>query len=277
MATAPTAAPANSGLGAAAAIGAIGNAINAYQGTKAQGQMLAQQTQQLKDQIAFQRKTMEQQAMLRQQEVARQQMMAQVAGQAFADSKGLFHDVEGDIGTKANNISDVFRAVLARPTPQSTAPAGTGPTDGYEAAMRAEQSSLVGGDADRLAAVQAFGQAMTDKGYGMNENDQLAALLRNFAGGSQQASQAEIASREGQLYQPKIAAPAPSYMGDLFVGMANAGAAAYANRPGATTNPYALDLPEGAAPGFKPTGTLGIKPTGTLGLNFGQPASLGIR
>lgn len=262
--------------GGMAAIGAIGNAINAYQDSKANKQMLAQQTQQLKDQIAFQRKTMEQQAMLRQQEVARQQMMAQAAGQAFADSKGLFGNVEGDIGAKTNNISDVFRAVLARPTPQSTAPAGTGPTDGYEAAVRAEQSSLVGGEANRLAAVQAFGQTMTDKGYGMNENDQLAALLRNFAGGSQQASQAEISAQEGQLFQPKIMAPTPSNMGDLFVGLANAGAA-YANQPPAAASPYALDLPQGTAPGFKATGTLGLKPTGTLGLNFGQPASLGIR
>lgn len=262
--------------GGMAAIGAIGNAINAYQSTRAQGQMLAQQTQQLKDQIAFQRKTMEQQAILRKEEVMRQQMLAQAAGQAFADSKSLFRDVEGDIGAKANNISDVFRAALARSAPQSMAPAGTGPTDGYEAAVRAEQTGMVNDEARRLAAVQAFGQTMTDKGYGMTENDQLAALLRNFSVGSQQASQAEIAAREGQLYQPKITAPTPSSMGDLFVGLASA-ATQYANRPAPAPSPYALDLPQGTAPGFKPTGTLGLKPTGTLGLDFGKPASLGIR
>lgn len=276
MATAPTFAQTMNTPGGMAAIGAVGNAINAYQNTKAQGQMLAQQTQQLKDQIAFQRKVMEQQAALRQQEVARQQMLAQAAGGAFADSKGLFGNVETDIGTKANSISDVFRAALARPAPQSMAPAGTGPTDAYEAAVRAEQSGMVNDEATRLAAVQAFGQTMTDKGYSMTENDQLAALLRNFAGGSQQASQAEIAAREGQLFQPRVMEPTPSIMGDLFVGLANAGVQ-YANRPAPAPSPYALDLPQGTAPGFKPTGTLGFKPTGTLGLNFGQPASLGIR
>jgi hypothetical protein len=263
MATAPP--TAGISAGAAAGIGAIGNAINAYQDRKGQQAMLGMQTQQLKDQIAFQRKVMEQQAVLRQEEVARQQMMAQAAGQAFADSKGLFQNVEGDIGTKANNISDVFRAVLARQTPQSTAPMGSTPTSAYEAAMRAEQSADVGQDANRLAAVQAFGQTMTDKGYAMTENDQLAALLRNFGAGSQQASQAEIASRAGQLYQPKLTAPAPSNMGDLFVGLASA----YANRQPAGPSPYALNAPAGSQPGFKATGGLGIRTD--------RPAGLGIR
>jgi hypothetical protein len=262
--------------GGGAVIGAIGNAINAYQSTKAQGRMLAQQTQQLKEQIAFQRKTMEQQAMLRQEEVARQQMMAQAAGQAFADSKNLFRDVEGDIGAKTNNISDVFRAALARPAPQSMAPAGSAPTSGYEAAVRAEQTGMVNDDARRLAAVQAFGQTMTDKGYGMTENDQLAAILRNFGQGSQQASQAEIMSREGQLFQPRITQPSPGMMGDMFVGLASA----YANKmgqPDAPPSKYALDLPTRGETGLRPGGTLGIKPTGTLGLDFGRPAGLGIR
>jgi hypothetical protein len=265
MATAP---PIGMSAGAAAGIGAIGNAINAYQDRKGQQAMLAQQTQQLKDQIAFQRKAMEQQAILRQEEVARQQMLAQAAGGAFADSRGLFQNVEGDIGTKANNISDVFRAVLARQAPQSTAPMGTGPTSGYEAAMRAERGAEVGQDANRLAAVQAFGQVMNDKGYAMSENDQLAALLRNFGAGSQQASQAEIQARAGQLYQPQIVRPAPSVVGDLFVGLANAGAQ-YANRPPAAPSPYALSLPSGGETGFKATGGLGIRTD--------RPAGLGIR
>lgn len=262
MATAPST---GMSAGAAAGIGAIGNAINAYQDRKGQQAMQGMQTQQLKDQIAFQRKVMEQQAVLRQEEVARQQMMAQAAGQAFADSKGLFQNVEGDIGSKANNISDVFRAALARQTPQSTAPMGTGPTSGYEAAMRAEQSADVGREANRLAAVQAFGQTMTDKNYAMNENDQFASLLRNFGAGSQQASQAEIQARAGQLYQPRITAPAPSDMGDLFVGLASA----YANRQPAGPSPYALNAPAGSQQGFRATGSQGIRTD--------RPAGLGIR
>jgi hypothetical protein len=262
--------------GGVAAIGAIGNAISAYQNTKAQGQMLAQQTQQLREQVAFQRKVMEQQAMLRQEEITRQQMLAQAAGSAFADSKKQFADVRGDIGTETNNIADVFRAVLARQGPASVAPTASAPTADYEAAARAQQSGEIGGEANRLAAAQAFGQVMQDKGYALNENDQFASLLRNFGQGSQGASQAEVMSREGQLFQPRITQPKPSMMGDLFVGLSSV----YANQmgqPDAPPSKYALELPTRGETGLRPGGTLGIKPTGTLGLDFGRPAGLGIR
>lgn len=252
------------------ALGSIGNAINAYTDRKATERVLAQQTQQLRDRIAFDRKIMEEQAALRMQEVARQQMLAQAAGGAFADSLNQFRDVRGDIDASAGGLSEVFRAALARPAPQVSAPAATGATADYEAAVRAKQSADMAQEADRLAVAQAFGQTMMDKGYAMRENEQLAGLLRNFGVGSTRAATAEIASREGRLYQPSLVKQAPSMLGDLFVGLGSLGLQA-GQQPAAAPSPYAIGMPPG-------TGEPGLRmSTGGTGLRTDRPAGLGIR
>lgn len=264
MATAPTFSP------QMMALGSIGNAINAYTDRRAAERVLAQQTQQLRDRIAFDRRIMEEQVALRAQEVARQQMLAQAAGGAFADSLGQFRDVQGDIDARAGGLSEVFRAALARPAPQLSAPTATGMTADYEAAARAKQSADMAQEADRLAVAQAFGQTMTDKGFALSENEQLAALLRNFGAGSQRASTAEIASREGRLYQPTPIQQAPSMLGDLFVGLGSIGLQA-AQKPAEAPSPYAIGAPQGTQePGLRMT-------TGGVGLRTDRPAGLGIR
>lgn len=251
-------------------LGSIGNAINAYTDRRATERVLAQQTQQLRDRIAFDRRIMEEQVALRAQEVARQQMLARAAGGAFADSLNQFRDVQGGIDASAGGLSEVFRAALARPAPQLSTPAATGATADYEAAARAKQSADMVQEADRLAAAQAFGQSMMDKGYAMSENEQLAALLRNFGAGSQRASTAEIASREGRLYQPTPVKQAPSMLGDLFVGLGGLGLQA-AQQPASPPSPYAIGVPAGAQePGLRMS-------TGGVGLRTDRPAGLGIR
>lgn len=242
MATAPTATGAGGpSMGTLYGIGAAGNAVNAIIDGQGYRAMLGQQTQQLKNQIAFSRKILEKQKVLRDQEVIRQQMMAQAAGDAFAASKAQFNNVEGDIGAKSNTIADSFRAALAQGGPASVAPEAKGPAGALEAALRSDQSAGIQDEATKLAAAQAFGKTMTDKGYALNDQGTLAGLLRNFAQGSQQASNAEIAAREGRLFQPQIIQPERSMIGDLLVGGSVLGMKAYdkMNQP-TPESPYAL-------------------------------------
>jgi len=245
MATAPAATGAGGpSMGTLYGIGAAGNAVNSILDGQGYREMLGQQTQQLKNQIAFSRKILEKQKVLRDQEVIRQQMMAQAAGDAFAASKAQFNNVEGDIGAKSNSIADTFRAALAQGGPSTVAPEAKGPAGALEAALRAQQTAGIQDEATKLAAAQAFGKTMTDKGYALNDQGTLAGLLRNFAQGSQQASNTEIASREGRLFQPQIQQPQPSMIGDLLVGGSLLGMKAYdkMNQPApeAPQSPYAL-------------------------------------
>lgn len=249
-------------------IGAAGNAVNAIMDGRGYRDMLGQQTQQLKDQIAFSRKILEKQKVLRDQEVIRQQMMAQAAGDAFAASKAQFNNVEGDIGAKTNSIADTFRAVLARGGPESAAPAAKGPAAELEAALRSQQSAGIADEAQNLAGAQAFGRTMTDKGYALNDQGTLAGLLRNFAQGSQQASNAEIASREGRLFQPQIIQPERSMIGDLLVGGSVLGMKAYDkyNQP-KPENPYELFPGSGYSLNGGRSG-IGLDPNANAGLGL---------
>jgi hypothetical protein len=269
MATAPTATGAGGpSMATMYGIGAAGNAVNAIMDGRGYRDMLGQQTQQLKNQIAFSRKILEKQKVLRDEEVIRQQMMARAAGDAFAASKAQFNNVEGDIGAKTNSIADTFRAVLARGGPESAAPAAKGPAAELEAALRSQQSAGIAEEAQNLAGAQAFGRTMTDKGYALNDQGTLAGLLRNFAQGSQQASSAEIASREGKLFQPQIIQPERSMIGDLLVGGSVLGMKAYdkMNQP-KPENPYELFPGSGYSLNGGRSG-IGLDPNANAGLGL---------
>jgi len=262
MATAPQMNPQLS------AIGAIGGAISAGQDAKSYKAMLGQQTQQLKDQIAFQRDILEKQKVLRDQEVIRQQMLARAAGDAFANSKAQFTNVEQDIGAKSKSIADTFRAVLNQQGPTSVAPAAKGPVADLEASLRAAESTGISDEAARLAAAQAFGQTMTDKGYALNDQGTLASLLRNFSSGSQRASSAEILSKEGKLFQPEIQRPQPSALGDLFVGLSTLGLMNQ-QKPNEAPSKYALDFPK------TNSGNFSLNPNSGVGLRINGVRAVG--
>ncbi len=253
--------------GGYAAIGSIGNAINAMVDGRGQRAMYGQQTQQLREQIAFQRQVLEKQAALRAAEIQRQQMYAQAAGDAFANSLGMFGNVEGDIAGKAASIASAFQSLLSRPTPASIVPAASGVTADKEAAMLAEQAGRSSAEAQALAGVQAFGKTMEDKTYGMTGNDQLAGLLRNFAQGSQGVSRNEVEAASGKLYQPQVPQAQRSIMGDLFVGLSNLGVGALNQQT--PTNPYALNIPASSP--------MGLRAGGGEGINAPAPAGLGLR
>lgn len=268
MAAAPATGAGGPSMGTLYGIGAAGNAVNAILDGQGYRAMLGQQTQQLKTQIAFSRQILEKQKVLRDQEVIRQQMMAQAAGDAFAKSKAQFSDVQGDIGAKSNTIADTFRAVLSQGGPASVAPEAKGPAAELEAALRSDQSTAIGNEAQKLAAAQAFGKTMTDKGYALNDQGTLAGLLRNFARGSQQASNVEIASREGKLFQPQIQKPQPSMIGDLLVGGSLLGMGAYDkyNKP-APESKYALFPDSGYSLNGGRSG-VGLDPNANAGLGL---------
>jgi hypothetical protein len=271
MATDPTFAQRLNTPGGAAAIGSIGNAINAIIDGNAQRDMFARQTQQIREQVAFDRKVMEEQAALRAQEVQRQQMLARAAGDAFMRSLGAFKNTEGSIGQAGSSIADTFRAALARQAPASNAPAASGAVADRIASATDRASADVAGEAERLAAVQGVARAFTDSGMAVDRENQLASVLRNFAGGSAGASQAEIQSRAGKLLQPKLVKPTESMLGDFFVGLSQLGVKA-ANRPApaaAPTSPYALPIP--SAP------SMDLRLGSGIGASFDRPSGIGIR
>jgi hypothetical protein len=257
--------------GGYAAIGSIGNAINALAAGSSERAFYAQQTQQLRDQIAYQRRIMEEQIALRAQERIRQQMMAQAAGDAFANSLGKYSNFGDRSSAAGNNIADTFRQILATQAPD-VSPQASGPVADRIASASALANERSGADADNLAKVQGVARAFTDSDMAVNRNNQMAAMLGNFAGGSEGASQAEIEARAGRLFQPRLMAPAPSMLGDLFMGLSDM-AVQRANRPQAPASPYGL-IPEGMR--FPGVG-LQMDDNPRTGIRLDRPAGLGIR
>ncbi len=255
----------------AAAIGSIGNAINAGANTRALQSVLAQQTRQLREQIAYQRKIMEEQIALRAQERMRQQMLARGAGDAFASSLGQYQNFEDRAGASSGQIADSFRQALDRGAPD-IAPQAQGAVADRVASASQFANDRSAAEAGALAQVQGLGQAMIDSGIAVNRNNQLASMLRNFSAGSAGASEAEIAARAGELFQPRLVAPAPSMLGDLFVGMSEL-AVQRANRQPQPASPYGL-IPEGTR--FPGVG-LQMDNNPRPGIRLDRPAGLGIR
>jgi hypothetical protein len=332
-------------MSAAAIIGTLGNAINAYQDRKAGQRAGAFQTDQLRqslamadqnrsermewdsaslaEQIARERQNLEatkadqdanlarimasmqanqaaQQAAADRayaasgREVGRQQEYGRAQGDAFASSLGEFGGGFGqDMAAKESSLAAVFAEMLGRDDPAAVAPDAAGRTADFETAMRAQAAADAGGQANKLAALQAFGGTMGDKNLAMGRNQQLDAIIQNFARGSQSALGPEVDAASmffqsnpvltktptaalpsrgqhiGQRFvEQQYVKPPPSMMGDLFVGLANAGLQ-YANQPAPAPSPYALQAPSG--------GGLGFKAEGGLGINTARPAGLGIR
>lgn len=268
MATDPTFVQRLNTPGGGAAIGAVGNAINAIMDGRAARDMYANQTQQIREQVAFDRKVMEEQAALRAQEVQRQQLFARAAGDAFMRSLGGYKDAEAGIGRAGNSIADTFRSVLTRPAPASSAPAAIGPTADRIASATEKAGGDVMGEAGKLAAVQGLAKAFSENDMAVGRERQLASLLNNFAGGSAGAAQSEIDSRAGRFFKQKMVKPAPSMLGDFFVGLSNLGVK-YANQPSAAANPYALSLP--------PAEPTGLRVGSGEGLSPARPSGVGIR
>jgi len=226
-------------------------------------------------------------------EVGRQQEYGRAQGDAFASSLGEFGNFNQDMATKSDSLAAIFSDMLGRDGPAAVAPEASGRTADFEAAMRAQASGEMGDQANKLAALQAFGGTMGDKNLAMGRNQQLDAIIQNFARGSQSALGPEVDAASmyfqsnpvltktptaslpsrGQyigerFIEQQFVKPPPSMMGDLFVGLSNAGLQ-YANQPAPAASPYALTPPT--------TGGVGFKPSGGLGINTARPAGLGIR
>lgn len=239
----------------ASSVSAIGNAINSIVNTNAVGKTLSQQTQQLRDKIAFDRKVMERQAAIRAEEVARQQMLARAAGDAFSRSLGAFANADGNIDAQAGQLAQIFQSALAHPAPASIAPPATGPVADREAAMRAMQSGKASAEADSLAKVQAFGRMMDASGRTVAQNSQISDLLRNFSKGSADVAGTRMRAEEGRYFTQDLVKPQPSMLGDLFTALAPIGAA-YANEQAAkdaASAKYALLQPGDATPSLSIT------------------------
>jgi hypothetical protein len=226
-------------------------------------------------------------------EVGRQQEYGRAQGDAFASSLGEFGNFNQDMAAKSDSLAAIFSDMLGRDGPAAVAPEASGRTADFEAAMRAQASGEVGSQAQKLAALQAFGGTMADKNLAMGRNQQLDAIIQNFARGSQSALGPEVDAASmyfqsnpiltktptaslpsrGQyigerFIEQQYVKPAPSMMGDLIVGLAGA-YASNQQKPAAAPNPYALTPPT--------TSGLGFKAEGGLGINTTRPAGLGIR
>jgi hypothetical protein len=266
------------------AVGAIGGAINSIMDAKGARSMGRQAVAQTREQIAFEEAIRQRQAELLAQEQARQQIYARGAGDAFGDSLGGFQGFEQQVGDASSQIADLYRQFLNQKTAQqqmiqAIAPMVSGPAADREASERSKASEEVSGDAGRLAEVLGFAEAMQGAGRNMQGNEQLAAILNNFARGSANAGQAEIDSQAGRFQSRDIMRPAPSMLGDMFVGLAGL----YGNR-----NPVDYSLvPEGnGGQGLRPPvspsldymgGGQGVRmgPSGSTGLVM--KSNLGIR
>lgn len=227
-------------------------------------------------------------------EVGRQQTFAQAAGDAFGSSLGQFQgDINQDLAAKTGDLSSVFMEYLNQGGPASNAPAATGVTADREASARAMASGQVADQAQKLAAVQALSQVLDDKNRVMGQNKQLDAIINNFARGSQSALAPEIQAKS-MFFEDKpiltdtptqslakapafnapkfiaqdIVQPAPSMLGDLFVGMSTLGAK-YLNQQDQTSqNKDLYSLTTGRFTGLNPSSSgLGLKP-GVSGLGI---------
>jgi hypothetical protein len=248
--------------GGQAAIGSVGTALGAIMDGRGARAGYAQQTDQLRQEIAFQRGVMERQAALRAAEVERQQMYARSQGDSFARQLGQFGNVEGDIGAKAGSIGEMFMQALNRAAPESSAPAASGPAADLEAALRSQASQRSADEAGNLAGVQAFGSTLNDKSRVMGRENQLSALLRNFSQGSGGAANSEIDAEAGKFFKQAQVEQQPSMLGDLFVTAATLGSQALADNQAKqqASSKYSLATAPAAPRG------LGISPGGGLGL-----------
>lgn len=231
--TTPAAAPSGSGLnstGGLYAIGAIGNALNAYESSQASMDMWTRQTEQIRQRVAFEKQTLAKQIALRDQEIARQQQFARAIADSVNASKSQYANVEGDIGAKAATITDVFKAALAHPSGSVAVPKATGVVADREASAGAAAAGDVARNAENLAKTQALGQVFIDKNQAQIRNKQVAGMLGSFAQGSNNVANQEIQAPAGKFFETQQIKPANPTMGDLFYGL-SMGGMAYMNQP----------------------------------------------
>jgi hypothetical protein len=267
-------------FGNAGAVGAIGGALNSIADRKASESAGRQALAQTREQIAFEQAIRQRQAELLAQEQGRQQIYARGAGDAFAGSLGEFQgNFEQKIGDASSQIASYYKEFLNNKTAAynaalASAPAATGATANRMAATDAQVGAESNLKADQAAAVQGFGRAMGDAGDVMGQNESLASLLQNLAGGSAKAAQGEIGAQAGQYIGQNISAGPPSSIGDLFVGLAGLGNQ-YFNKPGTTSGTdYSLLSPNGPSLPEMGGGT-GVR-QGRGGIGFAMPRGLGI-
>lgn len=209
------------------AIGAIGNALSAWESSKASMDMWARQTEQIRQRVAFEKATLAKQIAIRDQEIARQQQYARAIADTVNASKGQYSNVEGDIGNKAAAISGVFKDALAHKSGSVAVPQATGLVADREASASAAASGDATRNADNLAKVQALGQVFIDKNQAQIRNKQVAGMLGNFAQGSGNVSQQEIQAPAGKFFETQQIKPGAPMLGDLFYGLSMGGLAAY--------------------------------------------------
>ena len=253
-------------------LGSIGNAINAFEASSATRSAGRQQLAQTREQIAFQEAIRQRQAQMAAQEQARQQIMARVAGDAFGSSLGQFQgDFNQRIGGASSQIADFYREFLDRKTAQEQAasaimPQAAGPTADRQASAMTEASADVAGDAGRMANVQGFGEAMRQVSETMGGNEQLAALINNFARGSAGAGQAEIDSQAGKFFTRDIQPQATGMLGDMCVGLSGLANQYMQNRPQAPAATGGPGLRMGGGESLRMGGGTGLVNRSNLGI-----------
>lgn len=212
------------------ALGAIGNALNAYESSRASMDMWARQTDQIRQRVAFEKQTLAKQIEIRNQEIARQQLYARAVADSVNASKAQYGNVEGDIANKSAAIADVFKQALAHQSGSVAVPKATGAVADREASASAAASGDAIRNADNLAKTQALGQVFIDKNQAQIRNKQVAGMLGNFAQGSANVANQEIQAPAGKFFETQQIKPATPTMGDLFYGL-SMGGLAYANQP----------------------------------------------
>jgi hypothetical protein len=288
------------------AIGAIGNTYNAREATRNAETMNQMRLDQVRQNIAFNEaerarqaealavdrarfnQSRERQMALSAQEVERQQMMARASGGAFANSMGRFQaPAEAAVGDASSQIAQLYESYLSRPsTTQAVAPAATGPAAEREASMREQATADVRGEGNRLAAVQGFGQYMSDNSRAMTANEQLASLINNFSRGSAAASGVEIGAARasesgpnmfvpGNFIRQRLIEPQSNGLGDMFVGLAStfANMPQQPNQPNYGLDPGAYDLMQ---PGMQAPGGYGARMPRAGDYGVRLPSDLGI-
>jgi hypothetical protein len=242
------------------ALGAVGNALNAYESSRASMDMWARQTDQIRQRVAFEKQTLAKQIAIRDQEIARQQQMARAVADSVNASKAQYGNVEADIGAKSAAIADVFKSALAHQSGSVAVPKAVGPVADREASASAAASGDATRNAENLAKTQALGQVFIDKNQAQIRNKQVAGMLQNFAQGSSNVANQEIQAPAGKFFETQQIKPANPTMGDLFYGL-SMGGLAYMNQP--KDKPTTGSDSIYALPTVSSSGGIGLRAPGT--------------
>jgi hypothetical protein len=118
-------------------------------------------------------------------ERGRQQEYSRGQRDAVDANIGLFGDFTGQMGGKAEAITDALMSLIdSKEMPANGMPAASGAVAAREAAMREQASADVADGVARGADLQSMDELLGDIGVASNRNNQISGLLGNFAQGS---------------------------------------------------------------------------------------------